>query len=98
MAQGQLEGGGAIATASNNTNESYNDTQAVGGGDNTVVGDVNYMIAGANEQEAEGTVQLSSAAGTATAHVDPSGEFAWPEHADVQVRGLDALRATLAAR
>lgn len=38
------------------------------------------------------------AAGTATAHVDPTGEFAWPEHADVQVRGLDALRATLAAR
>ncbi len=38
------------------------------------------------------------AVGTATAHVDPTGEFAWPEHADVQVRGLDALRATLAAR
>jgi HAD superfamily hydrolase (TIGR01509 family) len=38
------------------------------------------------------------AVGTATAHVDPTGEFGWPEDADVQVRGLDALRATLAAR
>ncbi len=38
------------------------------------------------------------AVGTATAHVDPTGAFAWPEHADVQVRGLDALRATLATR
>jgi len=36
------------------------------------------------------------AAGTATVHVDPSGEFPWEEHADVQVRGLDALRAVLA--
>ncbi len=36
------------------------------------------------------------AAGTATVHVDPSGEFAWEEHADVQVRGLEALRAVLA--
>jgi HAD superfamily hydrolase (TIGR01509 family) len=38
------------------------------------------------------------AAGTATAHVDPSGEFAYGEHADLEVRGLDALRAALATR
>lgn len=51
-----------------------------------VVGDYRYdLIAG-------------RAAGTATAHVDPSGEFAWSEHADVEVRGLEALRAVLAAR
>ena len=36
------------------------------------------------------------AAGTATVYVDPSGEFPWREHADVQVRGLVALRAVLA--
>ena len=51
-----------------------------------VVGDYRYDL------------MVGRAAGTATAHVDPSGEFAWPEDADVQVRGLDALRAVLAAR
>jgi len=35
-------------------------------------------------------------AGTATVHVDPSAEFAWTEHADVEVRSLSALRARLA--
>lgn len=38
------------------------------------------------------------AAGTATAHVDTSGSFEWGDLADVQVRGLDALRAVLAGR
>ncbi len=37
------------------------------------------------------------AAGCATVHVDPSGEFPWRDLADRQVRGLDQLLAELGA-
>jgi HAD superfamily hydrolase (TIGR01509 family) len=41
-------------------------------------------------------LQAGRAAGTVTAYVDLTGEFPFADHADVQVRDLDALRAELA--
>ena len=38
-------------------------------------------------------LQAGRAAGTATVHVDPSGRFAFAEHADVCVRSLEELLA-----
>ena len=40
-------------------------------------------------------LQVGRAAETATVHVDPSGEFAWPELADIQVNSLDELAGLL---
>ena len=40
-------------------------------------------------------LQVGRAAKIATVHVDPSGEFAWPELADIQVNSLDALAGLL---
>ena len=40
-------------------------------------------------------LQVGRAAETATVHVDPSGEFAWPELADIQVNSLDELTRLL---
>jgi phosphoglycolate phosphatase-like HAD superfamily hydrolase len=43
-------------------------------------------------------LQAGRAAGTATVHVDPSGRFAFAEHADVQVPSLEALLMLLYGR
>ena len=40
-------------------------------------------------------LQVGRAAEIATVHVDPSGEFAWPELADIQVNSLDELAGLL---
>ena len=40
-------------------------------------------------------LQVGRAAETATVHVDPSEEFAWPELADIQVKSLDELAGLL---
>ena len=40
-------------------------------------------------------LQVGRAAKTATVHVDPSGEFAWPELADIQVNSLGELAGLL---
>ena len=40
-------------------------------------------------------LQVGRAADIATVHVDPSGEFAWPELADIQVNSLDELAGLL---
>ncbi|MCH8138891.1 MAG: UvrD-helicase domain-containing protein [Proteobacteria bacterium] len=42
-------------------------------------------------------LQAGRAAGTVTSYADLTGEFPFAEHADVQVRDLDALRAARAA-
>ncbi len=36
-------------------------------------------------------LQVGKSAGTATVHVDPKGEFKWPELADIQVQSFDEL-------
>jgi len=36
-------------------------------------------------------LQVGRAAGIATIHVDPKGEFSWPELADIQANSLDEL-------
>lgn len=38
-------------------------------------------------------LEAGRAAGTATAHFDPAGRFAWPELADVRIRALPELLA-----
>lgn len=55
----------------------------VGANDALMVGDFLYDL------------QVGRAAETATVHVDPSGEFAWPELADIQVNSLDVLAEML---
>ena len=40
-------------------------------------------------------LQVGRAAQIATVHVDPSGEFSWPELADIQVNSLDELAELL---
>lgn len=52
-------------------------------GETVMVGDYLYDL------------QAGRAAGTATVHVDPSGQFAFAEHADVCVRSFDELAALL---
>ncbi|HIN00433.1 MAG TPA: HAD family hydrolase, partial [Deltaproteobacteria bacterium] len=41
-------------------------------------------------------LQVGRAAEIATVHVDPKGEFSWPELADIQANSLDELADLLA--
>ena len=43
-------------------------------------------------------LQVGRAAEIATVHVDPSGDFPWPELADIRVNSLDELAGLLAEK